>query len=236
MQPFQHISIPNPCSASWQEMTPTDNGRHCLQCNKNVVDFTTMTDTEVVQYIQTPGKACGRFSPHQLKRINTLVEDTPRSFSWKGLVAAASLISIIPSAKAEAKTILAIEQSAAPKSGGKEIALADSITTRITIKGKVIDGNDKTAIPGVAIRIKGTSTGTLTNADGSFVLSSSVNNGTLVVSFIGYQTIEVPLINAVQPDYTIILQPDTRMMLGEVVVVKRAPLYKRLLHKVKRIF
>jgi hypothetical protein len=154
MQPIQHISIPNPCNASWQGMTPVDNGRHCIQCAKTVIDFTTMTDSEVINYIQASGKACGRFSPYQLNRINNLVDEKPRAFAWKGLVAAASLLATIPATKAEAKVALAIEQSATPKQLDKETVAADS-TNRIIIKGKVIDGSDKTGLPGVAVCLKG---------------------------------------------------------------------------------
>jgi len=58
------------------------------------------------------------------------------------------------------------------------------------IKGKVTAQNDATAIPGVNILVKGTTTGTVTDVDGQFSLSVP-DNSTLVVSMIGYTTQEI---------------------------------------------
>ena len=57
------IQVPKPCNESWQEMMPTDNGRHCNQCSKTVVDFSGWGQDEVLSYIQQKGdeKVCGRF-------------------------------------------------------------------------------------------------------------------------------------------------------------------------------
>jgi hypothetical protein len=62
------LSITQPCKAPWEEMTPVDHGRYCLQCEKQVVDFSGMTDAEVVTYFEKHGKVCGRFMPSQLDR------------------------------------------------------------------------------------------------------------------------------------------------------------------------
>src|SRR5699024_7691344 len=48
-------------------------------------------------------------------------------------------------------------------------------------------------LPGVNILVKGTTTGTSTDDEGNFVLDVSSLQDTLVVSFIGYQTKEVPI-------------------------------------------
>lgn len=51
-------------------MTPTDVGRHCAACQTQVVDFTRMTDEEVVAFLRhtTPGRRCGRFREDQVGR------------------------------------------------------------------------------------------------------------------------------------------------------------------------
>ena len=49
MQQLQ-LSIPEPCHQTWREMTPTQQGRFCNSCAKEVIDFSTMTDTEVLNY------------------------------------------------------------------------------------------------------------------------------------------------------------------------------------------
>src|SRR5476649_1610220 len=58
------------------------------------------------------------------------------------------------------------------------------------ITGRVTSSEDGTALPGVSIKIKGTTTGIITNVNGSFKLSVPAN-ATLVLSYIGYTTQEV---------------------------------------------
>ena len=42
------ISLPKPCDENWDTMTPADKGRHCAQCCKTVVDFTLLSDGEIL--------------------------------------------------------------------------------------------------------------------------------------------------------------------------------------------
>lgn len=63
------ISVPEPCHENWQLMTPADKGRHCKSCDKVVVDFSRMTDAQVVSHFKNyQGKTCGRFRTEQLDR------------------------------------------------------------------------------------------------------------------------------------------------------------------------
>ena len=82
--------------------------------------------------------------------------------------------------------------------------------TRVT--GKVTDAAGEPVI-GASIQIKGTGQGTVTDIDGNFSLSAPAN-GTLVVSYVGMKTQEVPV--TLNP--RIVLQADTEL-LDEVVVV-----------------
>ncbi len=61
----------------------------------------------------------------------------------------------------------------------------------ITVKGKVVDETGL-SLPGTTIQLKGTNIGTVTDADGNFSLSVPPYD-TLLVSFIGYTTLEVPV-------------------------------------------
>jgi hypothetical protein len=64
-----HINVAEPCHENWQQMTPNEQGRHCLSCQKTVVDFTLMSDQEILQYIsQASSSICGRFYNHQLDK------------------------------------------------------------------------------------------------------------------------------------------------------------------------
>ncbi|QHT67865.1 SusC/RagA family TonB-linked outer membrane protein [Rhodocytophaga rosea] len=59
-----------------------------------------------------------------------------------------------------------------------------------TVTGKVTSADDGTALPGVNVVVKGTTTGTTTNTEGSYSINVPAD-ATLVYSFIGLQTQEV---------------------------------------------
>jgi TonB family protein len=56
------------CPAAWQQMTPTAQGRHCAQCDTEVIDFTQSTAAELAaaRAAAPGGHLCGRFRPGQL--------------------------------------------------------------------------------------------------------------------------------------------------------------------------
>ncbi|MBL7871411.1 MAG: SusC/RagA family TonB-linked outer membrane protein [Cyclobacteriaceae bacterium] len=62
------------------------------------------------------------------------------------------------------------------------------------VTGKVTAATDGAPMPGVSVLLKGTTTGTATDSEGVYTLNvSDASNSTLVFSFIGYVTKEVPL-------------------------------------------
>ena len=60
------------------------------------------------------------------------------------------------------------------------------------ITGTVTSASDGESIPGVSVAVKGTTIGTITNADGNFSLTVPENE-VLVFSFVGMKTMEVPI-------------------------------------------
>ncbi|KQS27794.1 hypothetical protein ASG33_15340 [Dyadobacter sp. Leaf189] len=87
--------------------------------------------------------------------------------------------------------------------------------TQSLVKGKVTSSTDQSALPGINILIKGSTTGTSTNADGTFEIQAG-EEAVLVISGIGYLTQEVPVRRRSQVNVQ--LSDDTRQ-LNELVVV-----------------
>ena len=83
------------------------------------------------------------------------------------------------------------------------------------VQGKVTDQEGE-AIPGVAVMAKGTSTGAVTDFNGNYSINMAGPDGTLVFSFVGFQTQEVPVNNRSTIDVQ--LEGDIKS-LEEVVVV-----------------
>lgn len=78
------ISIPQPCSEDWNEMTPQEQGRFCDSCQKCVVDFTGYSDKELLFYFNTYStkNLCGRFSHTQLNRKIFIPPTKKKYIQW----------------------------------------------------------------------------------------------------------------------------------------------------------
>ncbi|MFN8281732.1 MAG: hypothetical protein U0U67_00855 [Chitinophagales bacterium] len=89
MKPY----IPQPCHEDWNAMTENEKGRHCDVCSKVVVDFTNMSDAEVVDYLQQHAqqKTCGHFRSNQLsqkQKIEIDLAKLPKTIPFKSLLLA----------------------------------------------------------------------------------------------------------------------------------------------------
>jgi TonB-linked SusC/RagA family outer membrane protein len=94
------------------------------------------------------------------------------------------------------------------------LGAVSAFAQNVQIRGTVSDETGA-PLPGATIIIKGTTTGTTTDIDGQYSISSP-SNGVLVFSFIGYNPIEREVGN--QSEINISLQPDLSD-LDEVIVV-----------------
>ncbi|QKJ28863.1 SusC/RagA family TonB-linked outer membrane protein [Mucilaginibacter mali] len=84
-----------------------------------------------------------------------------------------------------------------------------------TVTGKVTSAEDRYPLPGVTVKIKGTTTGTQTDATGGFSIRA-VTGQVLVFSFIGTVTQEIS-VSAAQGPMNVALKSDTKQI-NEVVV------------------
>lgn len=84
-----------------------------------------------------------------------------------------------------------------------------------TVTGRITDNDSGEGLPGVTISIKGTTSGVATDLDGNFSLNVS-NDQTLVISYIGYVTQEIPV--GAQTSFNVRLNSDISE-LSEVVII-----------------
>lgn len=89
-----------------------------------------------------------------------------------------------------------------------------ALSQNITVKGTVKDGNGESII-GASVLQKGTTNGTITDFDGNFNLNVP-SQSTLVISFVGYKTQEIPV--AGKTTLNVTLTEDTQMLDNVVVV------------------
>lgn len=240
MTSIQNISIPKACHQSWQQMTPVEQGRHCQQCCKTVTDFTVMSNQEIIAYLATTHDVCGRFDQGQLSSLNNRLDiENLQPNSWRRWVMVIGLLSqtMFYKAVAQTKPSEVVTQQTKPVRNNEilgKVAMPDS--TRFTvIKGQVLD-TDKQPIPGVIVKVKGSTSGTQTMADGKFVLSINKPADVLGFSFIGFDSQEIKINSSADQFYHVIMKENTNRLTGEVVVVRRLSFVQRTWYKIKRIF
>ena len=82
-----------------------------------------------------------------------------------------------------------------------------SLLGQAKITGEVVDETNQ-PLPGASIVVKGTANGTSTDFDGKFSLQAGASSGTIVISFIGFQSKEVSFSSSNAKLGTIQLQED----------------------------
>ena len=84
------------------------------------------------------------------------------------------------------------------------IGLATAQTKEVS--GTVISAEDAMPVIGASVIVKGTTTGTVTDYDGKFSLNVPTSAKTLVISYIGMESQEVPIV----PNMKVTLKSDTQ--------------------------
>ncbi len=161
------ITLPKPCSEDWESMSIVDRGRFCASCQKNVVDFTRLTDSEVIAIFKAAkdNPPCGRFDISQLDRELTEAKNSPFSTVLLKRIAASFLFfqAIVTTAWAQTAKPRTTQQSAHPTDNKKQLH------SRV-INGKVIDFNTGEKLFGIIVKISGTEAKAMTDAAGRFHL------------------------------------------------------------------
>ena len=85
-------------------------------------------------------------------------------------------------------------------------------TTKVV--GKVISADDDAPVIGASVIVEGTTTGTITDFNGAFSLDVPKNAKTLIISYIGMESVKV----GVKPVLSVVMKTDSQN-LDEVVVV-----------------
>lgn len=81
------IEVSTPCHEDWGKMRPCSAGRHCGQCQKTVIDFSTWSDADLYRFFaQHNESVCGRFHNGQLNRLIKLPPQ-PHSGLYRMVVA-----------------------------------------------------------------------------------------------------------------------------------------------------
>lgn len=192
------LQIPEPCHENWKNMSATEQGRFCMACKKEVIDFSTMSDREILQHISTAASSvCGRADNAQLNRA-LIPAPAPRKLWWKYWMGiAASFVMLISKSNAQVKTPANII-TVAPALTGKDTAI-DIVVGKmvqapaknknlVLIYGNITD-NKNSPIPYASVKLKNSDKGVAADSTGNFVLvvNAVVSNLELEISSVGYE-------------------------------------------------
>src|SRR5689334_13659658 len=75
-----------------------------------------------------------------------------------------------------------------------------AFSQQVNVKGKVTGAENGETLPGVTVRVKGATAGTVSGPDGVYSLPLKQSDVTLVFTFTGYVTQEIPLAGKSQLD------------------------------------
>lgn len=194
------LNIPEPCHENWQQMTPLEQGRFCGSCQKIVVDFSVMTDKEVLDYFSKASQhVCGRFSSDQLNKEITVTPAKKRVtwlYVWNLILATLLMTKTYAQGKPQIKKPAPKTTICEKRTMGEIVQWpepADAIIP-VNMKGMVLDAQTNQPVSGVSIYVKGTQNGTMADSEGKFLLRAEKKAVLeLEVSSIGYETQTITL-------------------------------------------
>lgn len=233
-------------------MTSAQNGRLCSSCNKVVIDFTNLSDAEVLAVIQqSSAKLCGRFTDAQLNRPLT-----PQKQHQNSIIPAVMLTSALiaggtassPAQNPDPNMQTAQLVTMLMKDGAGQPLPTDSIPGSAArtegfpvASGKVLDHDYKEALQYVNVLIKNTNRGTVTDKDGNFRLripdSMGIQDVTLVFYSLGFDKQELKLTEARDPRQIEISMKQTHNVLtGDIIIIDSTARKPTFWRKVKNLF
>lgn len=238
------LSVPSPCAQSWESFTRTRQGGFCQSCRKEVIDFTSFTEEQLVDHLMSSAKTtCGRFRSDQLK---TFQHSTMNSFpsGWKlakvGLLSLMLMLMVQP--------LLASPPVRHFSMNYEQISQRSSTASNQEVEGYLLKGivrsqEDNSPLAGVNIYLKNSPVGTVSDADGKFEFPKKVLPGDVILfSFIGMETQEyvVPKQTGDLIEINMNLIMDYEIMLGEVAFVytdaRQPSAFRAWWHRVKSKF
>jgi hypothetical protein len=217
MQNIQ-LSIPTPCHENWHAMLPSQQGKFCSACATQVVDFSAMSDTEVLQFFTTNKNKtiCGRTATDQLNRTFVANQRKSTIFKWyfKFLIVPLLILFRVNAVKAQGMVVISREAkkdipainklipsikvknnflSTKQLTDTNKIEKVHIIQPSLKISGKIVD---ETGLPiNVATISLTTNVATASDSEGAFSLTSKTIHNTITISAIGFQSKTITLTN-----------------------------------------
>jgi|GEM_PF-2456706 len=249
--------VPNPCHENWNKMSPIDQGKFCRACDKTVIDFSLMTNPEILQHISViNGNVCGRFNKDQLNRPVIISNTRKFSFTYGwSILLATTLLGMKSNAQGPfVKGKVKLEQRPQPKA--QLMGVVAYIESPQYLEGSIVDSSDNSEVGNATITVLPDQFVISADSNGNFKISMHTikSNSTITISAIGFKTkiislntekypightkriglekepVELPMI-------TVLANPEMITgILGEMVSVQRVTVFEKLKDSISTVF
>ena len=166
-------------------MSTTQKGKFCASCQKEVIDFTKLSSTEIARKTKNATHLCGRFTSKQLEQ--EYISNSQSSLSRLGIaLGLGSIIAVAQPSFSQEDKSNKIEFNELQG----EVALTTQTNDSISISG-IVTNEDGRPLPGVNVIQQSTKNKSITDFDGHFIINISEDDfnseAYLIFSFIGMQ-------------------------------------------------
>ena len=172
------VLIENPCEKIvWANMENSASGKFCDLCSKNVIDFSVLSDTEIIKVIENPSRdICAKMSPFQTNRLLSNQSER-KNFHVNKTITTLLLVESIKGTFASEQHVTKQDQivvssnyNSFEKFPNKTSQVAtDSL--KKTISGIIINENTDETLDYEYVFIEGTNISAVTDTLGNFTLN-----------------------------------------------------------------
>lgn len=224
---IQSIKLGFTCSQEWEGMEPVSSGRYCQGCQKEVIDFTQLSDQEIIGYFEQKRKlkTCGHFNEDQLKQLNQSLKQ-PQGASLQQSFTTLVLGTLLTTSSCQTSKDISHSNCKNHKSHYEIVdkSIHKKDTTRSEIVGTVVS-EDNEPLSDVIIQIGNTTTGAVSDLDGEFKLvvpADLKQEKILNTNYIGFVGLQINLDEVTDKIIKITLVNHPNSLTGEVVVVRKS--------------
>ncbi|MCC6583340.1 MAG: carboxypeptidase-like regulatory domain-containing protein, partial [Chitinophagales bacterium] len=172
-------------------MTPTERGKFCAHCQKDVIDFSTKTDTEIANFVKNnKGNFCGRFVNTQLdKEFSYIEQEKYSNLKYAAALALGVLVTENSQAQNEnsKSNIIQIDNKQIETTKQAKNDSTTEKTKYISVSGFILDGETNEPIPYASIYESLTNRGAITDKNVFFVFPAKIPSK-LIIKSLGYET------------------------------------------------
>ncbi len=224
-----YLKIPEPCNEDWNKMTPTEKGKYCKVCKKEIFDFRFISDQEIIDKIRNDESICAIYRSSQLNKPLRLQNRSV--WSKIGLAFGLSALALTGKAQAQRTDTIKVEKiDLQPKKQTDSLKL---IQGKVILKGQVFENDTADEVPGAKIVVRGYKKEASTGFYGKFELELNIEKPTdtlhITISALGFTSKEMDITN---PNQFIKVNLNTNILLeGSIVgtiVVKRQNFFQRI--------